>query len=207
MEKVKLVPPQRKGSGTGAQRNIHANTRHDAILLFSAAKKRLLGINSWEQLCGEGSASFHLTDEQGNEIQSVPQVGNLIRIGLRGSENESGNSSEWVRIEAFEDEKDLLKDLEIFGFRVRPVPSPTGNNTEEAHHYTDQATNTFLVVRSANIVTAAEKGRNEKINLKPSSFWNKVRNILIGTASKIGLANPQWDRLVKGLLHGPPKKD
>lgn len=200
-----LVPSQYKGAKTGASEYAETTTRHDAILLFEVAKKRLLEINNWHKLCGPASAHFQLTDEKGQEVSSLPQTGNYIRIKLPAPPNTEGKGYDWVRIEEFENRKDLLKDQDIFGFRVRPAHNPIDPGTKPDHFYKSTATSTFLITRVSTKVTALEKGRNEVPNNNTAGFLNGLRNIVISIGAWIGFSKSQWGRLMKGIIKGPPE--
>jgi hypothetical protein len=200
-----LIPEQTTGSHTGVTSKFIAATRHDALGLFEQCKRRLLDINHWKQLCGDNGADFRLTDSEGNLLQnSSPRIGDLIRIELPAPSNNDGDGYDWVRIEAFESYKDLIKDEEVFGFRVRPVKNPNDNTGNSAHFYTNDATSTFLVRRVNYTVYALERGRNETPN-SSGSFLNKIRNFMIAFAAMIGLSKPQWKNLVNGILRPPAK--
>jgi hypothetical protein len=203
---ITLIPVQYKGAKTGASTHAETATRHDAILLFDEAKRRLLDVNHWHKLCGPGSATFQLTDAEGNEIRNrAPEVGDLIRIKLPAPPNAEGKGFDWVRVEEFENTKDLLKDQDIFGFRVRPVRDPSNRAEDAAHFYTSSATSTFLIMRVSSIVTALERGRNEVPNNKPLAILNKIRNLVIAVGAWIGISHSQWGKLVKGIIKGPPQ--
>ncbi len=206
---ITILPAQTKGTTTGASTHTESPTRHAAILLFEEAKKRLLDVNKWDKLCGPASAVFTLVDRSGHEVKGrTPEVGDFIRISLPATANSEGDGYDWVRIEAFENSKDLLKDEEIFGFRVRPSKKPedkTGGET--AHFYTSEATSTFIVVRVSSIVTAMEKGRNEVVNKGPFGFLSKIRNMIVGMGARLGFSQSQWGKLVKGVIKGPPQED
>jgi hypothetical protein len=203
---VSIVPTQHEGLRTGASVNEESATRHDAILLFEKAKKRLLDINRWHSLCGEGSAEFSLTNEQGELVADRdPRVGDLIRIKLPAPPDPAGDGYDWVRIEEFENKKDLLRDEDIFGFRVRPVKSPFRREAEAAHFYTTSATSTFLVVRTTSTVTAMEKGRNEVPNSLVKALASRIRNVAIAIGAWLGFSKSQWTKLVKGIIKGPPQ--
>src|SRR3954466_12987694 len=138
-----VIPKQFIGNESGATYKLKMDTRHDALLLFQAACKRLLDINSWQKLCGGSGAEFALTDKHGQLLQSSdPKVGNLIRIKLPAPSNAEGDGYDWVRIEEFVKNKTLVSDSEIFGFRVRPVENPKNKTGNSAHFYTDDATST-----------------------------------------------------------------
>ncbi len=202
---ITLIPTQYKGAKTGASTFEETATRHDAILLFEKAKDRLLDVNRWQKLCGDEGAEFALTDEDGTEVNKHAAVGDLIRIKLPAPPNPEGDGYDWVRVEEFENKKDMLKDMEVFGFRVRPVQSPFERDPEAAHFYTSSATSTFLVMRISSIVTALERGRNEVPNDKPFALISKLRNWLVAVAAWLGLSKSQWTKLVKGFIKGPPQ--
>lgn len=195
-----IIPKQKKGLQTGATSHIAFDSRHTAVTVFNRAKERLTDINNWYHLCGDKGAEFQLTDAEGNPLNNVkPKVDDLIRIKLPAPPNPEGEGYDWVRIEKFEEDKDLMKDEEIFGMRVRPVDNPKNNNPESAHFYTDDATSTFVVLRRTHIVYAMERGKNEVPNAN-GSLLNKIRNLLVAIPAMLGLSKPQWKSLTDGLL-------
>jgi hypothetical protein len=199
-----LVPSQFKGFKTGASTHAETTTRHDAILLFEQARRRLLDVNSWQGLCGPATAEFRLTDNMGRLINTAPETGNLIRIKLPAPSNSEGDGYDWVRIEEFESRKDLLKDLDIFGFRVRPVHSPGTAGNDPSHFYKSTATSTFLIIRETTKVSAVEKGRNEVPNHGTRRLISAARNLVIAVGAWMGFSKSQWGRLMKGIIKGPP---
>lgn len=195
----KHIPKQQVGVKTCATAERKLSSHDLAIKLFNAAKIRLTDVNQWFKIAGSNGAEFQLTDAFGQEINSFPVTGNLIRIKLPGPPNKMGDGFDWVRIEKFEDEKKISEEEEIYGFRVRPVKNPLDNTNKSAHFYTNDATNSFLVYRKKNIVYVVQRGRNEVPN--PSgSLFNKIRNIIIAIPAMLGLSKPQWLLLVAGIL-------
>ena len=196
----KIIPRQKKGSETGAKAIAELTNKAEAMALFKLAKSRLLDINSWDELCGLASATFELTDKAGNKISGPPEIGNLIRIDLPGPGTISGEGYDWVRIEAMEDNSDPENDEESFAFRARPVKSPVSDDDAPSHFYTDDATSSFIIVRRGTKIIASEQGRNEKPNTDTDKIVDKVRNAVVATGAKNGLAYPQWKALMEGLL-------
>jgi hypothetical protein len=195
-----IIPHQYTGSKTGSTAKYTAKTRHNAIALFNEAKTKLLDINNWYKVCGETGAQFQLTDEKGNPLLNhTPIVGNLIRINLPAPGNPKGDGYDWVRIEKIENKKDLIKDEEIYGFRVRPVDNPNTQSTVSAHFYTKEATSSFIVMRRSLFVYALERGRNEQPNAT-GGLANRIRNFVVALSAMIGLSKPQWKKLVNGFL-------
>jgi len=195
-----LIPRQTSGSHTGSTSKHHAATRHDAVLMFARCKELLLDVNRWKQFCGGKGATFRLTDDAGHVlIDKKALVDHYIRIELPAPENPQGNGYDWVRIEAFQTSKDLIKDEEVFGFRVRPAQNPERRTDETAHFYDDSATSTFLIIRNIYTVTVLERGKNERPNTDGSLF-ERLRNWIVAIPAMFGLATPQWKMLTAGIL-------
>lgn len=201
-----VIPRQKEGGRTGASSKKECATRHDAIILFNEARLRLLDVNRWHGLCGRG-AEFQVTAAEGSDL-NVKEVreGHLIRISLPAPENKSGEGYDWVRVEEIVQRRNMIKDEEVFGFRVRPVSSPLNTAEEPAHFYDKDATSTFLVSRSTNIVTVMEQGRNEVPNTAPRRLISRLRNLVVALGAMIGFSASQWKCLVNGILHGPEDK-
>lgn len=199
-EGKELVPEQKKGNKTGATDETVTETKEEAVELFRKAKERYLDINNWHKYSGPASATFFLVDEKGNKVSRSPQRGDYIKIDLPGPGPTSGDGYDYVVIEAIEDHTDAQADTESFSFRSRPAPKPGSNKDEIAHFYTDAASSTFLLVRKGNIVSAAEKGRNEVVNNKDVGVIDKIRNTAVGESARHGMAYPQWKTLMKGIL-------
>ncbi len=196
-----FIPKQRKGAKTNATAKIRTESRHAAFVLFEQAKSRLLDINNWYNTCEKTGAEFQLTDSLGNPLRSFnPHVGNLIRIKLPAPENKTCDGFDWVEIERFIKSKDAYNDVEVYGFRVRPTECPTGKSGRVAHFYNIKATSSFLVYRKSETVYVMERGRNEIPNVS-GSILNKMRNIFIALPGMIGFSNPQWQKLVEGILY------
>ncbi len=200
----RTVPQQTKGAKTNSRSRKKLNTIEDGRTLFNEAKKRLLNINHWKEYCGKGSGEFSLTDDSGKQIFTKAKVGNLIKIELPAPGSQIGSGYEWVRIEALENKKDLALDWEHCSIRVRPTDNPLKASNDTAHFYTSDATSTFVVERSGNMVTAAEHGRNEVPNTEVEKAGDKIRNAVVALGAMVGLSKVQWKKLTKGLLDVKP---
>lgn len=203
-----IVPSQEIGSQTGVSKVVELVDRQEAIELFNRAKVKMLDVNHWHEMSGAGSAVFAITDTEGNVLdKQAPEMGDLIRIDLPGPSNPAGNSYDWVRVEAIEDEEDADKDQVIFAFRVRPMPNPMEPKDESAHFYTFEATSTFLLTRFQNKVAATQKGRNEVVNTDTDSFMANARNAIVVFSAIFGFSIFQWKKFVDGLLEGSDEQD
>lgn len=189
----------------GAQKDIEAkeetSTVEEAKQLFADAKNRLLQVNNWATICGKASAEFKITDENGKEVEGMPKVGYHFKIDIPAPENKTGEGFDWVKVEAIEEHKDVDKDSEFIVMRVRPSKNPLTPDDEVAHFFSAKSTSNFVVMREKKVVTAAVLGRNEVANTEnKTSFFDKIRNAVVGTGAAGGLSNPQWKSLVNGLL-------
>ncbi len=195
-----IIPVQTAEDYIGARSNFHAESRHEALVLFNEAKLRLLDINNWTKLCNGKHSEFFLTDKHGVLLQtSVPSVGDLIRIRLPIPSNSMEERFSWVRIEHFESRKDLLKDEEMFGFCVRSVNGPVNNmDTDHTHVYNSEVISYFLIYRKASTIMAVEREKNSRASTP--SLFKKLGYAIIDFLSVMRFSQPKWKKLVNGVL-------
>lgn len=195
------LPEEEEGSQKDIDAKQEMSTIEEAKQLFTDAKNRLLQVNNWDKICGQGSAKFEVTDENGNKAEGVPKVGYHFKIDIPAPGTKTGEGFDWVKVEAIEQNEDADNDNEFILMRVRPSSNPLAANDEIAHFFSDKATSNFLVMREKKVVTAAVLGRNEVANTEIKvSFFDKIRNAIVGIGAAGGLSNPQWKSLVNGLL-------
>lgn len=193
------TPQQRTGAQSNTTHSITTATDEQAEQLFNKARKNLLSINNWEELSGPLSACFRLIDKDGNKVLRTPQVGDYFKIDLPAPDNKSGRGHDWVQVENVEDNLQNPQQSHT-AIRVRPAPAPNGEEDACHHFFTNDATSTFSVERNKTTITAAVYGRNEKPNTGTGSFFNRIRNVVIGFFAMLGFNKPQWSSLVKGIL-------
>jgi len=196
------IPKQLQGESSDIEDHVDTSTKRQAHSTFVDAAHRLLNINSWGDISGPLSASFHLTDEHGDEIQRVAQPGDFIRIDLPGPGTATGKGYDWVRIESIDDKSNPAGDRESFVMRVRPAPSPVNDENDVAHFFDDAATSTFMIERNDLRVTASVHGRNEMPNKEVERLTDKVRNSVVANVATAGMSARQWSMLTQGILKG-----
>jgi len=197
---TKIVPAQETGRHTSAEAHREFDTHEAAVQCYTEARRRLLNINEWDLYAGVASATFQLTDPQGNPVYREPELGDLIRINIPGPGSRAGDGYDWVCIEAYLETIDAARDDNTFGFRVRPASNPKSEDTAPAHFYSEESTSTFLIQRAGNKVTGAEKGRNEIPNMDADRWTDRARNSAIAFGASLGMAIPQWKALMDGIL-------
>jgi hypothetical protein len=84
-----------------------------------------------------------------------PNKGDLFYINLPAPGPLAGDGKEWVRIEAIEEVEDANAESEYITMTVRPVASPMHPEKATAHFFAHHSTNTFIVERYLNHVSAA----------------------------------------------------
>jgi len=193
------IPDQHAGAQSDIVEEWTLPTSAKATDIYEKAKQRLLAINEWNSISEGISAVFKLTDQQGAIKQSSPVEGDHIRIDVPGPGSSAGEGYDWVQIEKIE-ESNSSSDTASFLLRVRPAADPQ-KKEGTAHFFTQSATSSFMVRRSGNTVSAEVHGRNEEANTGNDKLTDKIRNMLIGTGAKAGLAIIQWKKLVKGILN------
>ena len=196
----KDIPEQRDGGATDFIHFADLETRQQAHALFLLAKSRLKDISNGHQLCGPGSSKFSLTDAQGNELYRMAEKGDHFYVDLPAPGSIAGSGLDWVVIEDIQEAENAEAESEFIAITVRPTVNPRKPGQAVANFYDHSATNTFIVERYLNHVSAAVHGRNEVINNKDTNIYDTIRNTVIALTAREGLSGPQWKALVEGLL-------
>lgn len=194
------VPSQKEGAKSDTVHSVKLRSHEDALDLFQTAKKRLLKVYEWHELCRLESATFALTDGDGKKLRRMAREGDYLRIDIPGPGSKTGTGYDWVRIKKILHEKDEQRDYEATVIHVSPADNPRNNSSKTAHFFDKKASSTFLVTREKNVVTAEIHGRNEKPNTDPDSPIDVIRNTFIAIAAILGFSKFQWKQLAKGLL-------
>jgi hypothetical protein len=192
------VPEQHTGVQKDFEESVEARDWKTAIDLFMESKKRLLDINNWDKLSGSLSARFKLTDENGKEIHRHVKTGDFIKINIPAPGPE--DNSDWVRVEAVEENKDPDGMKESIVIRVRPSYNPENPDSIIDHFFSEEATSNFIVQRDQTQVLVGIYGRNEKPNFESSDFPGKIRNTIVALGAILGLAHIQWRNLLLGVI-------
>lgn len=196
------IPKQLQGESSDIEEYVQTSTTRQAHSTFVDASARLLNINNWQELSGPTSATFHLTDHEGHEIDRPPRPGDFIRINIPGPGTATGEGYDWVRIESIDDKTDPAGTRESLMIRVRPAPSPVNKEPDVAHFFDNAATSTFMIERDDLRVTASVHGRNEMPNKDVERATDKLRNTVVANVATSGMAGYQWGLLTKGILKG-----
>ncbi|MES2269003.1 MAG: hypothetical protein V4520_19720 [Bacteroidota bacterium] len=196
------IPPQTEGEHNDFIHFVDCATVDEAHHLFLLAKDRLKDISQWHILSGPHSAKFAVTDSQGTEVYKIAEKGDLfyIDLPLPTPGPLAGDGKEWVRIETMEEAGDATTESEYITITARPVANPRHPDKAIAHFFDHNSTNTFIVERYLNHVSAAAYGRNEMPNNNDTGLFDTVRNTIVALGARNGLSGPQWNSLIKGIL-------
>ena len=190
-----IVPPQKTGASKKYEHVITLPSLEEAKKQFQSAKARLLDISHWEQVAGKGSAQFVLTDKEGQPVQRKPNVGDHIKIDIPSPTHQH----DWVRIESMV-EPSGTEETESIGIKVRPTSNPITKENHVSHFFSPESTSSFLLRREKTKLIAQVHGRNEVPNSETKSLWQKIKNWAVALGAMAGVADIQWEGLVKGLL-------
>ncbi len=196
------IPPQVVGEKMDAVEKRSFKEDVEAMGFFELVRYRLLDVNHWSSLAGNGMAKFQLTDSSGNAVERLAQQGDHFKIDIPGPGSIIGNGYDWVEVESIIEER--APEMEMLTLSVRPAANPLSKNGDTAHFLTEQATSTFQVKRIGQDIYAGEHGRNEQANTYTTDAIENIRNMLVGWAATLGFSYPQWKSLVKGLLQDSP---
>lgn len=188
-----------KSTHKDVAKKIEASTRHEAMVMFENAKKRLNDINNWTLFSGKSPADFQLTDAFGNSLNSsAPQIGNLIKVRCHAPTSDSVNKYLWYKIEQFIHEKNLLKDTEDYGFRTIQINNPLMPLNDEGLQA--GVTCEFLVTRAGCMVCVLEVETATLSGNESFSTFGKLKHKLSSFFDLINPPERQWRSLVNGVL-------
>jgi len=193
------IPKQEEGSEMDVFEKTTFKDEAAAKEFYALAKKRLLEVFNWDELCGFASATFTLTDAAGKEVRRQAMEGDHFKINIPGPGTTTGDGFDWVVVELIREEESAEE--QSVTMRARPTANPLHPDNETAHFFKDKATSTFKVYRKGLEVHAEVHGRNEVPNSESAVLINNVRNVLVGWSAKIGFSYPQWKSLVKALVN------
>ena len=193
-----IIPDQQTGVKTNTETSIELPSADEAKVFYEKVKQRLLNVNGWHDRAGSLTATFQLTDREGEEVDRPARKDDHFKIDIPGPGPETGDGYDWVQVEAIEETEN--EDQQTIAMRVRPATNPTNDRKDVAHFFSDDATSCFMVIRENKKITAAVYGRNEKPNTDTETAGDKARNAAIATGAITGFSKLQWKSLVNGLL-------
>ncbi|WP_207493615.1 hypothetical protein [Aridibaculum aurantiacum] len=200
-EAIPELPKQEVGAKTDIEASETLLDAAEARQFYQEARQRFLDVNRWHDLTGLMTASFQITDENGNDVNRPIQVRDHFKIDIPGPGNSTGDGYDWVQVERIEEKVDEELDSESIIMTVRPAHNPTTAKEDIAHFFSDDATSNFMLMREKNHITAGVHGRNEVPNTgETGSLLDKARNAIVGTTALLGFSNAQWSTLVNAWL-------
>ena len=196
---AEAIPKQKTGASFDIREALMAADRETAVEKYLEARHRLFHVSQWGTFSGEAPDTFKLTDNLGNELDRLVQEGDRVKIHLPGPRSFIGNGEDWVQVEKIVEESNKRLDEVFTAMTFRPGPNPTTVKSPIAHFFGKVTTVTFLVCRHRTEIVASIHGRNEKINLD-TDWMDMFRNMAVAIPAKVGLSNPHWKSLAKGLI-------
>lgn len=194
-----LIPEQFIGKKVSTSRSVTLDTEPEAEDFYFIVRNRLLDVDNWYRTAKLPMSTFELVNTSSQLGIPTASVGDYIKVDIPGPGPSNQEHVDYVRIESI-DETDE-NDVQVVTLTLRPSAEPKAAlDADVQHFFSGVSTSTFQVMRDRKTITASYFGRNEVINKDVSSFTDKVRNIIVGWAAKLGLSFPQWDALVNGMV-------
>jgi hypothetical protein len=193
-----IIPEQHTGGKMDTTAKVTFPSVTEAKQFYQIARRRLLNVSGWAEICKVPVSVFTLTDATGVEVKREVMEGDFLKIDIPGPGTHTGDGFDWVRIEKIVEEASPV--YTIISLQARPAPNPADTEKDTAHFFKPLATSTFQIKQIENEVYAEEHGRNEVPNTSTGSLTDNIRNSLVGWTAKIGFSYPQWKSLVEGLV-------
>lgn len=195
------TPEQIEGGRSDNYSTTYCSNIAEAKKLYEAAKNRLLAVNKWGQICDTLlTADFTLCDGSGNPVNRPIKEGDHFRINIGPVGTEAGDGYDWVQVERIQIQEDDAKDSEWTSVRVRPATNPLNKESTTAHFFSDKATSTFTVRRTACDVIAEIHGRNERPNTTTNAITDTLRNQVVAGLAVSFFSDAQWKALANALV-------
>jgi flagellar hook-basal body complex protein FliE len=193
-----IIPEQQKGGSSDTDATETFDSAQQAKDFYNIVKQRLQQVNNWQKWAGAATATFQLTDAQGNDVDRTVQEGDHFKIDIPGPGPVTGDGFDWVQVETIKET--VEPDSEEIAIQVRPATNPNNDRQDVAHFFSDEASSCFIVKREGATVTAAVHGRNEKPNTNAEKVVDKARNAAVATGAITAFSKLQWKSLVNGLV-------
>lgn len=195
---TKFIPEQTEGEHNDVVEYLGQSSYAEAHKHFMLVKNRIKDVGNWHEFVGQAGSTFAITDAQGNVTYKAAEKGDIFYIDMPGPGPAGGDGYDWVRIEEVHEHEDETGDSEYYVMTVRPVANPHTQG-EVAHFFGHGSTNTFIVERSGNKLSAEVHGRNEKPNTD-GSLLDKARNFVVGLTARHALSAPHWKTFAENIL-------
>lgn len=202
-EEQESIPSQYEGKQIDLETRTSCDSKSEAKEFYSIVRGRLLRVFEWYTIAKIPAATFVLTDYLGNEILRDVREDDIVRIDIPGPGTSLGDGYDWVHVEKIVE--GVTDEGEYCSITLRPTSNPTNPDEEVAHFFKRMATSTLLIKRENRDVIAEYHGRNEVVNSDITKVTDKIRNIVVGIAAKLGLSFSQWKSLIEGLVEKEEK--
>lgn len=195
-----FIPRQR----IGVSRDAQGCSAIVSDYYFDAIKANLLNVNNWSTYTGITKTYFTLFDQQGVEAFRAPLVKDLIRIEfpIISPNKQLSPLYDWVEIKDFQQIRTEYYQAVIM--QLCPTKCPTIGSQCANHFFTDDASNTFILIQTADLLSLSIHGRNEFPNIFIESKLKAFRNLMIAGLGFVGASKHLWENIARGIVKNVP---
>ena len=191
------IPEQKVGKSLDYSKELNLPNETMAFQRYRDIVKKLLDVNSWQQIALGLSAAFVIMNEK-KEIQGRRVKKNdFIRIDIPGPGVPSADGYDWVKVTTI-DQYDHQNKRKTF-ISLQPCTDPSSINQHAAHFFKKYTSSNIVIKQEGNLVSLHYAGRNEVLNTETNHLLDNARNFLVGLGAKLGASYPQWKALIDGL--------
>lgn len=193
-----IIPSQYTRKDIVTEVSLSLKNKEEADLFYSLARGRLLNVNNWHSVAGVISGTFQLSNVKGENLERNVREGDYIKIDIPGPGSATGDGFDWVYVEELKEKR--TERIEGAGFRVRPTSNPLNKKEQTAHFYSDEASSTFIITQTNNVVTVQIIDLNLNPNKEINSVTDRIRNVAVGVGAMGLFSKVQWKNLAEGII-------
>ncbi|MCY0976909.1 hypothetical protein PGH12_07050 [Chryseobacterium wangxinyae] len=193
-----LLPKHDSGSSSDAAATKPCLSQGIAEDLYRKLADQLLNISHWNINAGKLPTKFDLVDSNGKGGHFHAAENLFVKIKMPAPKNKTGNGYDWVVIEKVENYHE--ENIEYIHLQMRPCPCLDNKGGGIAHFYEQNATNSFILIRSGSDIQLSVHGRNESPNTSNVRLWDMLRNIFVAGGGIFGGSKLQWEDFVNSMI-------
>jgi hypothetical protein len=197
MEAKKKSAMKLAGALSSIKKKSQPPSRHDAILVYNEASRRLLDVNRWQEISGEGSAGFHIADHNGNKLEkSRLENGDLVKIVPKSEGNGTHVAPLWMLASKIEVANNMIKDEESLTVHLKTLHRDEAALPElESAGYVLQ----LKLKRNADVVVLTKNAEELPHKISPGYIFDRIRDTFSAFAAMLN-GTSQWSNLAEGIL-------
>lgn len=198
-ELQKFIPVQKNGRYSNTMTKTEAGGGEAAEQLYKKIKHRLFDVNNWARYAMLTNTDFILLDREGKKVNRPAAQGDFMKVRFSRLQHILSAACDFVEITDVLYTRYCANEAVII--QVRPSRNPEKASRKTEHFFKSEASNTFLLYRTAEHIHLGIHGRNEVPNVKIPQLGKKIRNLIFAVLGIVAASKVQWKSLALGILN------